>query len=107
MNTIKVAEARTKFSDLMARVAYGGERIIVMRRNKPMMAWISIEDLRRLEALGQGATPTRDQRQAALILAASSRHRIRVEREGVSLPDSAELLTKLREERARELTGLH
>lgn len=48
---VSAAEARTIFGELMARVSYGGERIIVKRRGKPLVAMISIEDLRRLEAM--------------------------------------------------------
>jgi len=48
---VSAAEARTLFGELMARVSYGGERIIVKRRGKPLVAMISIEDLRRLEAM--------------------------------------------------------
>ena len=100
MGTVNVVEARKRFSDLMARVAYRGERIVVERRGKPMMAWISIEDLQRLEELERQADTMQAQRQAALALAAASRQRIRAERKGVPLPDSAEVLARLREERA-------
>ena len=48
---VNAAEARTLFGELMARVGYGGERIIVKRRGKPLVAMISIEELRWLEAL--------------------------------------------------------
>jgi len=48
---VNAAEARTLFGELMARVSYGGERIIVKRRGKPVVALISVEELRRLEAL--------------------------------------------------------
>ncbi|MBC8449450.1 MAG: type II toxin-antitoxin system Phd/YefM family antitoxin [Chloroflexi bacterium] len=48
---VNAAEARTLFGELMARVSYGGERIIVKRRGKPSVALISVEDLRRLEAM--------------------------------------------------------
>jgi prevent-host-death family protein len=51
MTEVNVVQARKKFAELMARVAYGEERIIVERRGKPMMAWISMEDLERLEAM--------------------------------------------------------
>jgi prevent-host-death family protein len=60
MEMINVADAREQFADLMGRVAYGGERIIVQRRGKPMMAWISLEDLGRLEAYEQNASPSDD-----------------------------------------------
>ena len=48
---VNASEARTLFGELMARVSYGGERIIVKRRGKPLVALISVEELRRLEAL--------------------------------------------------------
>lgn len=105
MDTVAVVEARKKFSDLMARVAYAGERVVVERRGKPMMAWISVEDLHRLEKLETEAAPVRIRRQAALALAAASRQRIRAERDGVPLPDSADVLTRLREERGHELSA--
>lgn len=57
MEMINVADAREQFADLMGRVAYGGERIIVQRRGKPMMAWISLGDLGRLEAYEHNASP--------------------------------------------------
>jgi len=106
MDTVSVVEARKKFSDLMARVTYGGQRIVIERRGKPMMAWISIEDLQRLAELEKQAGPVRVRRQAALALAAASRQRIRAERDGVPLPDSAEVLARLREERVHEFATM-
>ncbi len=46
-----VAEAKAKFSELVNRAAYRGERIVVGSRDKPKVAIISIEDLERLEDL--------------------------------------------------------
>lgn len=43
-------EAKTGLADILNRVAYRGERIIVERRGKPIAAVVSIEDLQRLEA---------------------------------------------------------
>ena len=105
MDTINVVEARKKFSALMARVAYAGQRIVVVRKGKPMMAWINIADLHRLEELGKEVAPARVRRQAALALAAASRQRIRAERGGAPLPDSTNVLARLREERVHELTN--
>lgn len=38
MNTreVSVAEAKKHFSELLGRVAYGGERILISKRGKPM-----------------------------------------------------------------------
>ena len=106
MDSVNVVEARKMFSDLMARVAYRGERIIVKRRGKPMMALIGIEELNRLEAMDEESRPVHARRQAALALAAASRAQIRAERKGRPLPDSTEAVRALREERTRELADL-
>jgi prevent-host-death family protein len=36
MTSLNVAEAKKQFSDLLGRVAYGGETILITRRGKPM-----------------------------------------------------------------------
>jgi prevent-host-death family protein len=36
MTRLNVAEAKKQFSDLLGRVAYGGETILITRRGKPM-----------------------------------------------------------------------
>lgn len=48
---LTVGEVRNNFSDISNRVAYAGERMIVDRYNKPLVALIPIEDLELLEAL--------------------------------------------------------
>jgi prevent-host-death family protein len=47
--TMTVAEAKNRFSDVLRRAEYGGERVIVERHGKPVAAIVSTEDLRRLE----------------------------------------------------------
>jgi len=42
VEAVNVVEARKNFSDLMLRVAYGKQRIIVERHGKPMMALVSL-----------------------------------------------------------------
>jgi prevent-host-death family protein len=49
--TVGTHEAKTRLSEYLNRVAYGGERIVVERHGKPIAALVSVEDLRRLEAL--------------------------------------------------------
>jgi len=51
VQTLSVVEIRNNLADIMAKVAYAGVRFVVERRGRPMMALVSIEDLRRLEAL--------------------------------------------------------
>lgn len=106
METMNVVEVRRNFSEVMARVSYVGQRVVVERKGRPMMALISIADLRRLEALEQTAPDTLARRQASLALAAAARAAIRAERGGAPLPDSGEVLAQLREERAHEPADL-
>ena len=105
METMNVVAVRQRFSEVMARVAYAGQRVVIERKGRPMMALVSIEDLHRLEELEQGSQSTRTGG-AALALATAARRRIRAERQGVSVPDSADTLERLREERLHELTDL-
>lgn len=51
MNSVNVSAARSKFQELLNRVCFGRERIVVERRGKPIAAIVSIEDLKRLEAI--------------------------------------------------------
>ena len=46
---VAVGEAKKRLSEIMARVAYRGERFIILRRGKPMAGLVSPEDLERLE----------------------------------------------------------
>lgn len=48
---LNTAEIKAHLSELVNRVAFSRERLIVMRRGKPVAALISLEDLRRLETL--------------------------------------------------------
>ncbi|MDL4776957.1 type II toxin-antitoxin system Phd/YefM family antitoxin [Actinomadura xylanilytica] len=48
---VPVTEARAQFADLVNRVAYTGEPVVLTRRGKPMAALVSAEDLELLESL--------------------------------------------------------
>ncbi len=101
METMNVVDARRNFSEVMARVAYQRQRVVIEHKGRPMMALISVEDLHRLEALEQETGDARTRRTAALAAAAAARAAIRTERGGVPLPDSGEVLAQIREERGR------
>ena len=45
------SHVKAHLSEFIGRVAYGRERLLVLRRGKPVAALVSVEDLRRLEAL--------------------------------------------------------
>jgi prevent-host-death family protein len=48
---LSASEARQNFSDISNRVAYGRERVVVHRGNKPVAAIMPIEDFDFLEEL--------------------------------------------------------
>jgi len=48
---LTASAARQNFSDIVNRAAYGGERIVVHRRKKPVAAVVPIADLELLENL--------------------------------------------------------
>lgn len=50
---IATAEAKARLSELVNRVIYGEERVLIMRRGKPVAALVSVEDLQRLETAAQ------------------------------------------------------
>ncbi|MFI8849538.1 type II toxin-antitoxin system Phd/YefM family antitoxin [Streptomyces sp. 891-h] len=48
---IPVTQARAELADLINRVVYGEERVVVTRHGKPLVGLVSAADLERLEAL--------------------------------------------------------
>jgi prevent-host-death family protein len=48
---IPVTQARADFAELVNRVSYGGERIVMTRHGKPLAAIVPPADLERLEQL--------------------------------------------------------
>jgi prevent-host-death family protein len=68
---IPVTQARDELADLINRVAYGHERIILTRHSKPVACLVPPEDLRLLEQPGQerisltSARPVPDAQQPA------------------------------------------
>ena len=49
MPNISIAEAKSHISEIISKSAYNHERFIITRRNKPMAALVSLEDLRIIE----------------------------------------------------------
>jgi prevent-host-death family protein len=43
MKAVSVADAKREFSDLLGRVAYGGETVLITRRGKPMAKLVPVE----------------------------------------------------------------
>ncbi|MCT9005841.1 type II toxin-antitoxin system Phd/YefM family antitoxin [Streptomyces sp. NPDC054766] len=52
---IPVTQARAELAELINRVVYGGERVVVTRHGKPLVALVSAADLERLEELQEPA----------------------------------------------------
>ncbi|HVR75616.1 MAG TPA: type II toxin-antitoxin system Phd/YefM family antitoxin [Planctomycetota bacterium] len=51
MARVSTSRIRKGLSDTINRVAYGGERIVLERRGKPIAAIVSLEDVELLERL--------------------------------------------------------
>jgi prevent-host-death family protein len=54
METVNVAEAKSRFSELISRAATG-ERFIIKRRERPVAALIGADELERLERAARAA----------------------------------------------------
>lgn len=46
---ISVAKAKSHISELIAKIQYSQERFIITRRDKPVAAFVSLDDLKILE----------------------------------------------------------
>lgn len=49
MPQVSVAQAKSHLSELIAKSAHGHERFIITRRDKPVAALVSLEDLKIIE----------------------------------------------------------
>jgi prevent-host-death family protein len=49
MPAVSVATAKSRLSELLAKTSYAHERFIITRRNKPVAALVSLEDLKLIE----------------------------------------------------------
>jgi len=48
---VSIAKVRNNLADALNRAAYGGERVVLERRGKPVAALVSMDDLELLEQL--------------------------------------------------------
>ena len=80
MRTMNASEVRDEFAETLNRVAFGGERVIIRRRDKELAAVIPIEDLRLLERLEAEEEDRVDLAEAQRILADPTEERIPWER---------------------------
>ncbi|MEW6750618.1 MAG: type II toxin-antitoxin system Phd/YefM family antitoxin [Candidatus Latescibacterota bacterium] len=49
MPTVTVAQAKSRLSELIAKSVHRHERFVITRRNKPVVALVSLDDLRIIE----------------------------------------------------------
>ena len=76
MRTMNASEVRGELAETLNRVAFGGERVIIRRRDKELAAVIPIEDLRLLERLEAEEEDRIDLAEAKRILADPTEERI-------------------------------
>lgn len=80
---IPVTQARADLADLVNRVAYSGERVVLTRHGRTMAALVSAEDLERLEQIDRrvvhltdaGSEPEHDSGGAAQPLRIAAEYR--------------------------------
>jgi len=53
VHAIPVTQARSELAELINRVVYGGEHVVLTRHGKPLAALVSAADLERLESAAQ------------------------------------------------------
>lgn len=51
MEDLSISEARESLAEIVNRVVYQGERVVLRRHGKPVAALVSADDLERLAAL--------------------------------------------------------
>ena len=69
MAQMAASAAREEFAEVLNRVAYGKERIVLHRHGKPLVAIIPVEDLQLLERLIEEEVDRIDVEEARRILA--------------------------------------
>jgi len=70
MTTLTFVEVRNGLAEALNRVCYGGERILIARRGKPVAALVSVTDLEMLQCIAD----TEDRRDTRKAPAAFKRH---------------------------------
>ncbi len=97
---VNIREAREKFSEIINRVSYKGERVVLMSRNKPKALIVGLEEAELLKD-----QPLRKARRL-MQLDQIRKVRERLYRKRVK-SDSVQELEKLRKSRLEDLTGSH
>ncbi len=72
---ISVSEAREKFAEIVNRVQYGGERVVIEKRGKPSVVLVSLE-----------AAAFFDEMEDRLLAKMADEAKAEMERDGVTIP---------------------
>ena len=98
---VGVNEARSRFSDLVNQVFYGGKQVVVTSRGRPKVVIVKLDQIRKNTSTAAEQTRKTKRRQAFTDLI-HLREQIRQETGG-TLPDPVETLYQLRHERTQQL----
>lgn len=101
--SIPAMDLRRRAGELLARVRYAGERFVIERNGEATAALIGVEDLQRLEAMEEHGEQERTARRQALAMADAVREAVLARRSGEAIPDSADEVRRMREERSNEV----
>ena len=103
---VSIGQIKRDISELINRVAYGGERIVLTSRGKPKAALVSIEDYEKLRTL---QIPNQEQMKAWMQQTQAISQRILARRNG-QLIDVETLIAANRteqEDRSEWISGSH
>ena len=102
---VSIGRVKRDISDLVNRVAYGGERIVLTSRGKPKAAIVSIEDYQHLEEARAAATLERGRAWLAKSDALAAKILDRRGGEPIDVQALWEAVEADREERDAEILG--
>jgi prevent-host-death family protein len=102
---VSIGTVKRDISELVNRVAYGGERIVLTSRGKPKAAIVSMEDYQRLEEEGAAARMARWQAWVAQSDALAAEILARRGSEPIDVEALLEAVRADREERDAEILG--
>ena len=105
METVSISDIKRDISELVNRVAFGGQRVILTSRGRPKAALVGLADLERLLAL-EATTKAEARQQELASLDEARALRKRIQALAGQQPDTAEELRTLREERDERLSGV-
>ena len=103
---VGTAEAKHNLSEIINKVSYGGERVVITSRGKPKVALVTLNDLKQIGASVVLSDPKKESRLKALDQADLVREEIK--KSGKLKHDPVELLSRMRLERDKKLiSNLH